>query len=45
MNDCMTKKGYREVPQEELPLDVKRQEPDSTFHYRARGLAGMLKRQ
>ena len=45
MNDCMTKKGYREVPQDELPLDAKRQEPDSSFHWRARGLAGTLKKQ
>jgi len=45
MNDCMTKKGYREVPQEELPLDIKRQEPESSFHWRARGLAGTLKKQ
>ncbi len=45
MNDCMTEKGYREVPQDELPLDIKRQEPDSLFHYRARGLAGTLKKQ
>ena len=45
MNDCMTKKGYREVPQDELPLDAKRQEPESSFHWRARGLAGTLKKQ
>ena len=45
MNDCMTKKGYREVSQDELPLDAKRQEPDSSFHWRARGLTGTLKKQ
>ena len=45
MNDCMTKKGYREVSQDELPLDTKRQEPESSFHWRARGLAGTLKKQ
>ena len=45
MNDCMTKKGYREVSQDELPLDAKRQEPESSFHWRARGLAGTLKKQ
>jgi len=44
MNDCMTKKSYREVSQDELPLDAKRQEPDSSFHWRARGLAGTLKK-
>ncbi len=42
MNDCMTEKGYREVSQDELSLDVKRQEPPSSFHWRARGLAGTL---
>ncbi len=45
MNDCMTEKGYREVSQDELPLDAKRQEPESSFHWRARGLAGTLKKQ
>jgi PBP1b-binding outer membrane lipoprotein LpoB len=45
MNDCMTKKDYREVSQDELPLDAKREEPDSSFHWRARGLAGTLKKQ
>ena len=42
MDDCMAKKGYREATQDELPLDVKRQEPDSSFHWRARGIAGSL---
>ena len=45
MNDCMTKKGYREASQDELPLDTKRQEPESSFHWRARGLAGTLMKQ
>jgi len=45
MNDCMTKKGYREVSQDELPLDAKRQEQESSFHWRARGLAGTMKKQ
>jgi hypothetical protein len=44
MNDCMWKKGYREVSQEELPLDAKRQEPESSFHWRTRGIAGSLKK-
>ncbi|MHC4123207.1 MAG: hypothetical protein ACYSSI_06505 [Planctomycetota bacterium] len=44
MNDCMTKKGYREVSKKELPLDAKRQEPKSSFHWRVRGLAGSLKK-
>ncbi len=45
MNDCMTAKNYREVSQDELPLDAKREEPDSSFHWRARGLSGTLKKQ
>lgn len=45
MNDCMTKRGYREVSQKELPLDAKRQEPVSSLHWRMRGVAGSLKEQ
>ena len=44
MNECMIEKGYREVSQDELPLDVKRQEPESTFHWRVRGIAGSLEK-
>jgi hypothetical protein len=43
MNDCMMKKGYREVSQDELPLDVKREEPPSSLHWRTRGVAGTLR--
>jgi hypothetical protein len=42
MNDCMMEKGYREVSQDKLPLDAKRQGPESSFHWRARGIAGTL---
>jgi hypothetical protein len=42
MDECMQAKGYREVSAKELPLDARREEPDWTFHYRSRGLAGML---
>ena len=44
MQDCMIKKGYRAVSQDELPLDVKRQEPESSLHWRSRGVAGALKK-
>ena len=44
MSDCMWKKGYRAVSQKELPLDAKRQEPETTLHWRARGIAGSLKK-
>ena len=44
MNDCMMKKGYRGVSQGKLPLDAKRQEPESSFHWRVRGIAGSLEK-
>jgi len=43
MNECMASKGYRQVKNKELPMDVKRQEPDTTLHWRTRGLAGSVK--
>ncbi len=43
MNECMASKGYREVKNKELPLDARRQEPESTLHWRIRGLAGSVK--
>ena len=43
MNECMQAKGYREVSAKELPMDVKREEPESSLHWRARGVAGALK--
>jgi len=42
MNECMQAKGYREVSAKELPIDVKREEPETSLHWRARGLAGTL---
>ena len=46
MEDCMKRKGYRLVTENQLPLDVKRLDPDSSFQgylygYR-RGVAGYL---
>ncbi len=46
MEDCMKRKGYKLVTENELPLDVKRQKPDTTlqgylYGYR-RGIAGAL---
>lgn len=43
MNECMQSKGYREIKNSEIPLDAKRQEPETTLHWRARGLAGSVK--
>ena len=46
MEDCMAQKGYELVTEDQLPLDVKRQDPDSSlkgFLYGSRrGIAGAL---
>jgi hypothetical protein len=46
MEDCMKRKGYRLVTEDKLPLEAKRQDPDSSlkgfiYGYR-RGIAGAL---
>jgi hypothetical protein len=46
MEDCMAQKGYMLVTEDKLPLDAKRQDPDSSmkgflYGYR-RGIAGAL---
>ena len=46
MEDCMAQKGYELVTEDKLPLDAKRQDPDSSlkgflYGYR-RGIAGAL---
>lgn len=43
MNECMQSKGFREVSAKELPLDVRREEPETSLHWRTRGLAGSVK--
>ena len=42
MNKCMQEKGYREVSAKELPLSVKREEPETSLSWRARGIAGTI---
>ena len=42
MNECMQEKGYREVSAKELPLKVRREEPETSLHWRARGIAGTI---
>ncbi len=42
MNECMQSKGYRAVPSSELPLEVRREEPQSSLHWRTKGIAGTL---
>jgi PBP1b-binding outer membrane lipoprotein LpoB len=43
MNECMQSKGFQEVSAKELPLDVRREEPETSLHWRTRGLAGSVK--
>ncbi len=45
MDKCMQDKGYRLVGESELPLEVKRQEPESSLHWRMRGIAGEIPSQ
>jgi hypothetical protein len=40
MNDCMQSKGYKLVTADKLPLNARREEPESSLHWRARGIAG-----
>ncbi|MHC4292212.1 MAG: hypothetical protein ACYTEU_00970 [Planctomycetota bacterium] len=42
MAQCMQEKGYRLVEEKELPMDVKRAQPDSTIHWRVKGVAGTV---
>jgi len=44
MTQCMREKGYELVTKKELPMDVKRTEPETSLHWRMKGLAGTLKR-
>lgn len=42
MTECMKEKGYRLKREGDLPLDVKRMRPESSLHWRAKGVAGPL---
>ena len=42
MEECMTEKGYQKVTESELPLNVKRAEPDTSLHWRTVGIAGTV---
>ena len=44
MTQCMQEKGYRLVTENELPMDVRRSEPNSTLHWRAKGISGTLEK-
>jgi len=49
MEECMKSKGYKLVTEDKLPLDVKRQDPDTTLmgqlYGQRRGIAGTLDEQ
>ena len=45
MEDCMRQKGYTLLKEGELPLRVKREDPDRLLHARLHGVAGTLKKQ
>lgn len=42
MEQCMQEKGYRLVKEGDLPLEARRQQPDSSLHWRTKGLAGQV---
>jgi len=42
MARCMREKGYELATEKELPMDVKRTEPETSLHWRIKGLAGTL---
>ena len=43
MEECMKEKGYRLVKENELPMHVRRELPETSLHYRAKGVAGTLR--
>jgi hypothetical protein len=45
MEDCMRQKGYTLLKEGELPLRVKRQDPDRLTHFRLHGVAGTLSQE
>ena len=42
MENCMGRRGYRLATSEDLPLDIRREEPDTSLHWRTHGAAGTL---
>ena len=44
MAQCMREKGYELATEKELPMDVKRTEPETSLHWRMKGLGGTLER-
>ncbi|MHC4842543.1 MAG: hypothetical protein ACYTEE_01955 [Planctomycetota bacterium] len=42
MENCMAEKGYSLVKENKLPIDVKRERPQTSIHWSAKGIAGTL---
>ena len=42
VENCMGQRGYRLVKEKELPFRVRREKPESSLHWKLRGLAGTL---
>ena len=42
MKTCMQEKGYELVGKSKLPMDVRRQEPETSLHWRMNGIAGSV---
>lgn len=42
IEECMQQRGYRLVKESELLMHVRREAPETSFHYRAKGVAGRL---
>ena len=45
MDDCMEQKGYSAVKENELPLRVRREDPDRTDNWFTKGVAGSLEEE
>ena len=45
MEDCMKQKGYSVVKEKELPLRVKREDPDRSLNAFTKGVAGTLEKE
>jgi hypothetical protein len=42
MENCMKEKGYSIVSEGKLPMDVKRERPQTSIHWAAKGIAGTI---
>ena len=42
MEDCMVQKGYLLVTEDKLPTKVRREEPDTSLHWKLHGVAGTV---